>query len=274
MFTYRKRSREDLDPISPHQLSLKRHISSPYAAALLLVVAIVTLGQPMVASGAVTHFNEWAQGKGNKGFSWTPTDREGNPATFVMTARSGVDSSQPFSANALGDPGTVFIEKGYKGAGVKNSDFGGSGGISGGGGDKDEELIFTYNSSVSLESIQLGLNDIEFGHGLDDKDDPVLFLSQGGSGQFSVITETDIKATSAFTYTGYKRGILDFGALSSVLGFTDIDAFAIRETRDHIYVKSLSQATPSAVPVPTPSAFFLASVGTMFSAWIHRRRNL
>lgn len=274
MFTHRKSSATDSSSMSPSQLSIRHHISNPYAAALFLVVIIVMLGQPMVASGAYTRLTERDQRGGNKGFSWTPTDSEGNPATFVMTARSSVDSSQPFSASASGDPGTVYI--GRKGAGVQNGSFGGSSGISGGGGDKDEELIFTYNSAVSLESIQLGLNDIEFGHGQGDKDDPVLFLSEGGSGQYSVITEEDIRATSAFTYMRDKKGILDFGAFSSILGFTNIDAFKIRETRDHIYVKSLSQATPvtAAVPVPTPSALFLAGIGTVFSGWIHRRRNL
>ena len=242
--------------------------------ALSMVVIAITLGHTSVASAALTRLTEQSQGRGNKGFSWTPIDIEGNAADFTMTARSSVDSRRPFQADAFGMSGTVYVEKDRKGTGVKNGSFGGSSGISGGGGDKDEELIFTYNSPVAMNSILLELKDIDFGHGLNDKDDPVLFLSQDGSGVFSTITETDIMSTSAFTRTGYKRGIIDFGSFSSILGFTDIDAFKLRETNDHIYAKSLSQAQVSPLPVPSPSALFLGSLGTVFASWIHRRRNL
>jgi len=85
---------------------------------------------------------------------------------------------------------------------------------------------------------------------------------------------------SAFTFTADKKGILDFGALSPLLGYTEIDAFKIRETNGHIYVNSLSQvyvnslSQASTVPVPTPSALLLGSLGTVCASWIHRRRNL
>lgn len=261
--------------IVPHKTPHTPRLSISYRVALSLVVVAAILSQASVASAALTSFTEQAQGDGNKGFSWIPLDSEGNPSAFTMTARSSVDSSQPFSANAAGDPGTVYIKRGSKGAGVQDSGYGGSSGISGGGGDKDEELIFTYESPVSLDSILLELNDIEFVGGRrnnDEKDNPVLFISHTGSGLFDTVTEDDI--VSAFTFTGDKTGILDFGELSSLLGYTEIDAFKIRETNGHIYVNSLSQASASPVPVPTPSAFLLGGLGTVLASWIHRRRNL
>ncbi len=62
----------------------------------------------------------------------------------------------------IGDTGTVYIERHDKGAGIQNGFLKGSKGISGGG-DKGEELIFTYNAPVLLDNIILALNDIEFG---------------------------------------------------------------------------------------------------------------
>jgi len=265
----------------PHRMSHKPRLSSSYRVALSLVVVATILSQASVASAALTSLTEDAQGEGNKGFSWIPLDSEGNPSAFTMTARSSVDSSQPFSANAAGDLGTVYIKRGSKGAGVQDSSYGGSSGISGGGRDKDEELIFTYESPVSLDSILLELNDIQFvggHHNRDEKDNPVLFISERGSGLFNTVKEVDI--VSAFTFTADKKGILDFGALSPLLGYTEIDAFKIRETNGHLYVNSLSQvyvnslSQASTVPVPAPSALLLGGLGTVFASWIHRRRNL
>ena len=107
----------------------------------------------------------------------------------------------------------MYVERDRRGTGVKNGGFGGSGGISGGGGDKDEELIFTYDRPVALDSILLELSDIDFGHGLNDKDDPVLFVSERGSGLFSTITEIEIRATSAASARIRSRSEAEAGTL-------------------------------------------------------------
>jgi hypothetical protein len=263
---------EKLHHISHVQRVRTQSNASPWWVALFLMAVAVTLGQPMVASAAITELTSSAQGKGTKGFSWTPLDTDGNPANFTITARSHIAYWKPFEADAWGHSGTIYVDKDDKGIGVQNYLYGGSAGISGGGKDKDEELIFTFNAPTALDSVFLEINELEFGNGLNDKDDPVLFVSQAGSGVFNTITEVDILNNSAFTFTAGKRGTLNFGALYPLLGYTEIDTFKIRETRDHIYVTGLSGTSP--VPVPAPGAFMLSCLGTAVVAFARNRRAL
>ena len=142
--------------------SAQRHMNSQFPRLIMAVITVVLL-QPLVASAAITELTSSVQGKGNKGSSWTPINSFGDPSSFTISARSHIDETQPYDFWALGEMGTIYVEKDDKGTGVQNSGMGGSSGISGGGGDKDEELFFNYNSPVSLESISLELNDIELG---------------------------------------------------------------------------------------------------------------
>jgi len=238
---------------------------------LSVLIAVIVLGQFQVASAAID-LTATGQGGGNKGLSYIPLNASGIPTSVTITARSSVDNLNPFLANASGELGTVYIDK-DKGMGVQTNEFGGSKGISGGGGDKDEELIFTYNRAMALDSITLKLNDIDFGHGLDDKDDPVLFISAAGSDAFSTITEEDIFSVSAFTSTGKNSGTIDFGAFSSLLGFSEVDEFRIRETSDHIYVNGISEPAPVST-VPVPGAFLLSSLGLALVTRYRRRMGM
>jgi len=221
-------------------------------AAVAIAAALLTAVSG--ASASIIALDEDTQGKGNKGTEFRPADPADGLAGFLMTARSSVDSAQPFVADAAGLLGTVVIDK--KGAGVQAADAKGSKGISGGGGHKDEELIFTHDTPVFLDSILLGLNHIKFGDGLGDDDDPVIFLSVAGSGSFGVTIMED-EILGAFTASGSKSGVVDFGEFTSLADDTPIAAFKIRETNDHIYVNQVSTGQP----IPEPGILGLLALG-------------
>ena len=247
--TTRNRFKALAVPSRNHRASAALHLFAT------LAVAAVLLTSASVTSAAVlpeVPLDKATQGEGNKGISYRPLDPLGNPAAFVLTARSSIDDSQPFVAGASGLIGTVVIDK-DNGAGVQTAKPDGSKGISGGGGHKDEELIFTYDAPVLLGDIRVFLADIEFGKGLNDKDDPIIFLSLAGSGIYGV-TALEAAVFGAFTDTGGKTGWVDFGTLTALSNTTPIDAFKIRETNDHIYVTGVT-------PVPEPAICSLMLAG-------------
>jgi len=228
---------------------------SKLAAASLFLCALF-LGAS-TAFADMINLDKATQGGGNKGANYRPVNEFGQDVNFYMTARTAIDHTQPFFADAAGSIGTVVIDGGHgdKGAGVQDVTAHGSKGISGAGGDKDEELIFWYDQAVTLDSLSIMLRDIDFGNGGGHKDDPVIFLSVAGTGDFGLtVQETEI--ANAFTSTGNKRGTIDFGNLG-LAGDTAISAFKIRATNDHFSVTGAATGTA----VPEPGAIALLTIG-------------
>jgi hypothetical protein len=240
------------------------HFRASFWVVIASVFVVVALALPPVTLATMIDLTESGQGKGNKGLTFRPSDGMGGFANFTITARSSIDNTQPLDPNAAGFPGTVYIDA--KGAGTQTSSKEGSTGISGGGGHKDEELIFTYDAPVNLSSIVLTLADIEFGNGMGDKDDPIIYLSLAGSGQFGVrVDENDILA--AFKLNGDRKGDVDFSSFSSLAGQNAIDAFNIRETNGHIFVTGLSETTHA----PEPGTMLMVGSGLIGLAGFRRK---
>ena len=228
--------------------------------AVAVALAAITVGHSAYAESVSVFLDKDHQGKGNKGTSFRPVDEFGDSALFVMTAMSSIDPASPFDPYASGLLGTVYINK--KGAGVQTASAHGSKGISGGGGHKDEELIFTFDQAVTAASIKLGLIDFKAGSGLNDKDDSVLFIRLAGDPTPVVMDEIDY--LGAFTSTGSKKGFIDFALLG--LGDVQVDSFGIRETNGHIEVNMVSASM-----IPLPAGLLLGLVG-MGGVVVARRR--
>lgn len=209
-------------------------------------------------------------GSGDKGTKFRPVDSSGKPASFELSARSYIDQSKPFDANAKGSPGRVDI--GPIGTGVLTADGKGSIYIEGGGKYGDEELIFNYDKPVLLHGIEMGLVHIDFGKGLGSVDDPVLFLKRANDADWSItLAEDDILA--AFHKTGSEMGFIDFGDFVGLPGLTDetlITAMKIRETNGALKINFVKQ---KGMNVPEPTTWLLLTT-LLVLAMIYKRRKM
>lgn len=100
------------------------------------------------------------------------------------------------------------------------------------------------------------LKDIDFGTGTGDKDDPIIFLSVAGTGTYGITIQTS-EIIGAFTSTGGKEGTVDFGGFTSLPGHTQITAFKVRETNDHIALSGVADGV-----IPEPGTLGLLVIGS------------
>ncbi|MFV1995237.1 MAG: PEP-CTERM sorting domain-containing protein, partial [Verrucomicrobiales bacterium] len=230
----------------------------------------------------------------------------GTGTSVDITARSSVLESEAFviitpSSVGIDDPGGITSKDLSKrgGVGVRSFDgnkFGGSGGISGKGGAKDEELIFTFDlGGVSASSLKITITDLQIGSSLDDGDDPVIFVRDvlGNNFVFSElngVTDTGIAppgsnigilpglsvATTDLAGNAFASGVKDpynvnFGDFNYGAG-VDPATVAIREVRvrevgDHIFVNGIQAA-----PIPEPSSAALIGLSMALPLLRRRRR--
>jgi len=194
----------------------------------------------------------------NVGLSWIVLDTNGNPIDLTLTARSHVDSNNPFDLFAAGDPGTVVFS--HNGTGVQNQFGGGSTGISGGGADQNEELIFDFGIPVFGDSLSLNFSMLTLGSGLGVQDDPVIWVYFNGT--IAMFDETTWG--SAYTDLGGQNGTLDFAALG-FSGTDLIERVVVRETNKHMLITGAEFKN-----VPAPGALVLLATAGLLSG--RRRR--
>ncbi|MCK4888147.1 MAG: PEP-CTERM sorting domain-containing protein [Planctomycetes bacterium] len=150
--------------------------------------------------------------------------------------------------------GTIYLDS-DKGLGVQTSTARGSEGISGGGRDQDEALIFDFMQTVAASSIVLGLYDYN-----PNDDDTVLTLTLNNSSELS-FTKSHQNWNSAITYLGGEKTTINFGVLLGE-GFGGSAArVSVMEPTGHVYVNLLGATTST---IPEPATMLLLCMGTLF----------
>lgn len=153
--------------------------------------------------------------------------------------------------------GSVYLD-GNKGLGVQTLDGSSSKGISGGGEQEDEALIFDFFNDVSASSISIGLNNYKA-----SKDDPVITLGLS-DGQELVFTQTHQNWTNAVTSLGREKVMVDIGSLvEQNYGGAIVNTVSVMEPTGHIYVNAIGSA------VPEPATLVFLGFGSL----IFIRRN-
>lgn len=242
-----------------------------FGSMLVVLLTSVFFCAPVIAA-TVTLTRDGQGGSNIAAYLYRPFDEFGDPAIFELTARSMVDLNEPDNPYATSfdvGPGTVYINQ--DGAGVKNNAGEGSPGISGGGPEQNEELIFTFDNPISINNIILGLNKIghvegEYPESMGFQDDePILFLSSAATpGVFDyVVYEQEIALI--FDEIATHMGTVDFGLLNHLIpdGLI-IDCFKLRETDGHIAANSINA-------VPEPASICALGMGALFL--LRKRRN-
>jgi hypothetical protein len=118
----------------------------------------------------------------------------------------------------------------------------GSDAISGGGPHGKEELIFTFDNSVLLDSVSVGfiMLNPDGKTPTEWKDDPALYIT-GSYG-----TEVEISEATLFGILGgVDSGVLNFSDLTLFSNPNEtVDYFRVRNLEEHFEVSSLSYAIP------------------------------
>jgi hypothetical protein len=155
--------------------------------------------------------------------------------------------------------GTVYLG-GDSGLGVKTLSGSGSKGISGGGGDQDEALIFDFAGGAPAGSIVLGLNSYE-----DRDDEPVITMALS-SGESLSFNKSHQNWSVALVSLGDKKAAINLGSLVGQ-GFGGlVRSLTVMESKGHLYVNRLAASSV----VPEPSTIALLGLGSLILAY--RRR--
>ncbi|MFH1748552.1 MAG: hypothetical protein ABIG44_16075 [Planctomycetota bacterium] len=211
--------------------------------SMVLLLLVLSLGAfASLTDGAEVYLDADHQGRGNKGEMFCPVDALRVPAGFVLTARYADHWSTSRDRAAEYQVGTVYIGDG---AGVQSLDGRGSGFISGNGQYQYEELVITFDQPMPLAEIELGLGDVRFGNGRGNGDKPVIFLSGANDPGIYEYSILDSEIKDSFTALGTHEGLVNFAKFSTPPVDLLVDSFVVRETSQHITVKSFIPESPT-----------------------------
>ncbi len=128
--------------------------------------------------------------------SLRPTTSSGGVAAFVMTARTSVDQASPLDPTASGSVGSVDIRE--HGAGVKRADCDGEKGIRGKDSDRDEELIFTFDTPVDSACLTMGFDKIKLDTSSSAQGSDVIGAEAGQDQTAAIGAVVTLDATASF----------------------------------------------------------------------------
>jgi hypothetical protein len=160
--------------------------------------------------------------------------------------------------NNTSQTGTIYLD-GNKGLGVQTLDLGGSKGISGGGGDQDEAVVFSFASNyiAVADSISIGLNDYDPG-----RDDPVISVTLS-NGEELFFDESHQNWDNAISDAGHNKALISLGTLLGINNTGTVTSFSVMEPTGHLYVNGVGYTGSE---VPEPATMFLLSMGGFFLA--------
>lgn len=237
----------------------------------LAIVASFLMGLSQHSFATIITYDFTAAPLGNKGTSYAPD------ADLTVTAYGNIDQSMdsnPFlytaptpTVGCTRSPDCVNTiltslnsDQDGDGLGVQDPGAGGSSGISGKGGQKNEQAIFTFASNLLASSIIIQLTGIDF-----SEDEPILYVDLGDI-NMTVLNFDKTAIQGACSAPVNFACDLDFSQLAGLNGLTT-SRFALRETNKEFAVGSLS-----ATVVPVPAAVWLFGSGLLGLIGMGRRK--
>lgn len=227
-----------------------------------VVLTVALLGY--TPSAHAVNLTSPSQANGNHGFVFFPVGFSGSETPFTLTAKTNISHLAASIPIAPGLAGTVDIIN--KGTGVQNALKQGSHAMDGSPSSpfRDEQLTATFSAAVSLNSIKMGLGNLNLRALINQGSSPWIYIQRADNLLYYVVNKLTWGA--AFIPGGPGEGLVDF----SLLGLPDVNiaSVSIRETGQYTYLTSLT----GQVAVPEPSTWAILGSTLLLGMFLKRRK--